>query len=95
MIDSFASYMESLVQQAEDRDTNQIRTVEAYLQNRREDGATKPSFVPLELGLDLIDEVFYHPVLVELAKNIADMLCLNNVLNFHVFLNTFYLRLTH
>ena len=35
----------------------------------------------MELDLDLPDEVFYHPVIVELSVHIADLIILDNVSN--------------
>ena len=79
MVETFTSYLESVVQQAADRDSNTIRTIDSYLQNRRENIGAKPSYVPMELDLDLTDEIFYHPVIVELSIYIADLIILDNV----------------
>ncbi|KAF4623291.1 hypothetical protein D9613_001447 [Agrocybe pediades] len=32
----------------------------------------------MELGMDFLDEVFYHPVIVELSTHIADLITLDN-----------------
>ncbi|KAF8484312.1 terpenoid synthase [Gautieria morchelliformis] len=78
MVESFTAYLESVIQQAIDRDTNTIRTIDSYFQNRRENIGARPSYVPMELDLDLPDEVFYHPVIVELSIYIADLIILGN-----------------
>ncbi|KAF8904746.1 isoprenoid synthase domain-containing protein [Gymnopilus junonius] len=78
MVESFTAYLESVVEQAADRDNDHIRTVEEYLRNRRENIGARPSYVPMELGFDFPDEVFYHPVIVELSIHIADLIILDN-----------------
>ncbi|CCM04069.1 uncharacterized protein FIBRA_06228 [Fibroporia radiculosa] len=77
-IESFTAYLESVVSQAADRDSGVIRDVDSYLANRRENIGARPSYVPLELGIELPDEVFYHPVIVELSIHIADLIIFDN-----------------
>lgn len=79
MVESLTAYLESVVQQAADRDSDKLRTIDEYLLNRRENIGARPSYVPMELDLNLVDEVFYHPVLVELSVYIADLIILDNV----------------
>ncbi|KAJ3860026.1 terpenoid synthase [Lentinula novae-zelandiae] len=78
MVESFTAYLESVVQQAADRDRSHIRTVDSYFETRRENIGARPSYVPMELGLDLPDEVFYHPVILKLSVYIADLIILDN-----------------
>ncbi|KAF9560269.1 terpenoid synthase [Agrocybe pediades] len=78
MVESLTSYLNSCVEQAADRDNDCYRTVDEYFKNRRENIAARPAFVPMELGMDFPDEVFYHPVIVELSIHIADLLTLDN-----------------
>lgn len=78
-IESFTAYLDSVVQQAGYRDDNTSITIEAYLKNRRENIGARPSYVPMETDLELPDEVFYHPVIVELSVYIADLIILDNV----------------
>ena len=79
MVESFTAYLESVVHQATDRDDNRFRTIDDYLELRRENIGARPSFVPMELDLELPDNVFYHPVIVELSVYIADLIILDNV----------------
>ena len=79
MVESLIDYLESVVQQAADRDNNTIRTIDQYLANRRENIGARPSYVPMELDLDLTDDIFYHPVMTELAYYIAELIILDNV----------------
>ena len=79
MIESFTAYLESVVQQAYDRDTNVFLTVDSYFEKRRENVGVRSSYVPLELNLSLPDHVFYHPTIQELSYLIADLVILDNV----------------
>lgn len=49
-----------------------------YLINRRENAAIRPGSLPLELDLSIPDEIFYHPVIVELSTCIADLTLVDN-----------------
>ncbi|KAJ3563357.1 hypothetical protein NP233_g8992 [Leucocoprinus birnbaumii] len=78
MVESLTAYLESVVQQAADRDDDTFRTIETYLHNRRQNIGARPSFAPMELDLDLPDHVFYHPVILELSEYITDLIILGN-----------------
>lgn len=78
-VDTFGQYMDAVVQQAADRTQNHIRTLDSYLDVRRETIGAKPSFAILELDMDLPDDVFYHPTLENLRTWVIDMLCIGNV----------------
>lgn len=71
--------MDGVVQQAEDRTHTHMRTIDSYLEVRRDTIGAKPSFAILELEMDLPDEVFNHPVLENLRTWVIDMLCIGNV----------------
>ncbi|KIJ66483.1 hypothetical protein HYDPIDRAFT_86563 [Hydnomerulius pinastri MD-312] len=49
------------------------RTVQGCLAVRRDNVATRPSFFGLEIMMDLPDEIYYHPTVVELTGYITDM----------------------
>ncbi|KAG5734861.1 Steroid 17-alpha-hydroxylase/17,20 lyase [Termitomyces sp. T112] len=78
MVESLTAYLESVVQQPADRDHDTFRTIDTYLQNRRQNIGARPSFVPMELDLDFPDDVFYHPVILELSVYITDLIILEN-----------------
>lgn len=84
-VENFDLYMDAVVQQAEDRTKNHIRTFESYLEVRRDTIGAKPSFAVLELEMDLPDEVFNHPTLENLRMWVIDMLCIGNVRLFMFF----------
>lgn len=80
-IQTFVQYLESVVDEAKDRvnDGVDLNTVEEYLSKRRLSGGGGPSFVALELHLDLPDEAFYHPAIREMQLLGADMIMVDNV----------------
>lgn len=65
--------------QAADRTHKYIRTVDEYLEARRDTIGAKPSFAILETGLNLPDEVVRHPIIDELSILSIDMILLGNV----------------
>jgi len=67
------------VQQAADRTHKHIRTIEEYLEVRRDTIGAKPSFAILETGLNLPDEAVRHPIIDELSILSIDMILLGNV----------------
>ena len=76
---SMSEYLDSVVQQAYDRDGNMVRTIDAYLEYRQTNIGIRPSFFALELELDLPYDVFYHPSILELSDCITDMVIVGNV----------------
>ncbi|TCD66576.1 terpene cyclase [Steccherinum ochraceum] len=78
MLETLTGFLDSVVDQAADRDDGRYRSIEEYLERRRANIGTRPSLVPLEFGLDLPDDVLYHPVLVELTDYIVDITLIDN-----------------
>lgn len=78
-VEAFTDYLNSVIVQASDRDSDKIRTVDEYFQTRRENIGARPSYVPGELHLSIPDYAFYHPVMKELEYLIADLIILDNV----------------
>ncbi|KAF8952443.1 terpenoid synthase [Flammula alnicola] len=78
MIESFTAYLDSVVQEAADRDSDTLRSIDTYFPNRRENVGARPAFVINELDLDLPDEVFYHPVIQEICYCIAELIAIDN-----------------
>ncbi|KAK6980733.1 terpene cyclase [Favolaschia claudopus] len=77
-LDSFIDYLESVVEQAKDRESPTSLTIEGYRKMRRRNIGIRPSFMPAELHLDIPDEVFYHPSIQNLQWNIAELIFLDN-----------------
>ena len=81
-VEEWQLYVDSVVEQARDRDHTRFRSVEEHIALRRFTIGSRPSFAILELGLDIPQEIFDHPLLVDLRDTITDILCLDNVGNF-------------
>lgn len=78
-IETFGTYTQSVVQQAADRTHKHVRTIEEYLEVRRDTIGAKPSFAILETGLEnLTDEAVRHPIINELSILTIDMILLGN-----------------
>ncbi|KAJ7474115.1 terpenoid synthase [Mycena latifolia] len=77
-IDTFQSYMDAVVQEADDRNSSRIRDVKSYFEVRRDTIGAKPSFAICELHMNIPDEVITHPVLVKLTNLCIDALIIGN-----------------
>ena len=78
-INGFDVYMKSMIKEAEDRENKRVRTVDDYLQLRRETFAAQASISFLSFGLELPEEVLLHPVMKNLTLASTDILCIINV----------------
>ena len=67
------------MQEAEDHTHKHIRTVNEYMEMRRDSVGMKTVFAILEMGLNLPDEVVHHPVINELSTLALEMVLLDNV----------------
>ena len=78
-INGFDMYMKSMIKEAEDRENKRVRTVDDYLQLRRETFATQASISFLSFGLELPEEVLLHPVMKTVTLASMDILYIINV----------------
>jgi len=78
-IKDFDLYMKSMIQEAEDREKKRVRTVDDYLQLRRETFAAQASISFLSFGLKLPEEVLSHSVMQTMAIAAMDLICISNV----------------
>jgi hypothetical protein len=67
------------VEEAKDRTHKHIRTIDEFLEVRRETIAMKASLAVLETGLNLPDEAIDHPVIKNLSTWAVEMILLDNV----------------
>ncbi|KAJ7650918.1 terpenoid synthase [Roridomyces roridus] len=77
-VDTFQMYMDSVVQQAADRNSNYIRDVESYFTVRRDTIGAKPSFAICEMHMKIPDEVMNHPAVMRLSILCIDALIIGN-----------------
>ncbi|KAJ8581301.1 terpenoid synthase [Rhizopogon salebrosus TDB-379] len=75
---SFTAYLNSVVDQALDRDHGHRRKIVDHFEHRRHTSGTYPCLAMSEIGMDLPDEVAYHPVIVELNDYAADLIAIEN-----------------
>lgn len=80
-VKSWGLYLGSVVQQAERRSASYICSMDEYMASRRLNIGCDPSFVLLEisLDLDLPHEVMEHPAIVSVNSDAQDMVILWNV----------------
>lgn len=74
----FDLYLDSVVQQAEDRTHNYIRDIQSYFDVRRDTIGAKPSFAINEIHLNIADEVMEDPIIKSLTLTSIDMLIIGN-----------------
>ena len=67
------------MQEAKDRTNKHIRTIDEYLELRRDTVGAKLCIVILEIGANLPDEAVCHPVIKNLSSLAAEMILLDNV----------------
>ncbi|KAG1889676.1 terpenoid synthase [Suillus fuscotomentosus] len=77
-LETFGEYINSVVVEALDREQSRRRSLDDYLKLRRKTVGVKPSFSIFEMGIDLPDEVFYHPVIMNLADCITELIIIDN-----------------
>ncbi|KAG1886538.1 isoprenoid synthase domain-containing protein [Suillus subluteus] len=77
-LETFTAYLRAVVVEALDREQGHRRSIDDYLKLRRLTIGAKPSFTICEMGMDLSDEIFYHPVIVELAECSTDLIIIGN-----------------
>nr|AQH32583.1 terpenoid synthase [Polyporus brumalis] len=77
-VETLKAYLNSVIVQAEDRDNDTIRTIDSYLEIRRENVGVRSAYMPGELHLSIPDEAFYHPVIKELEYLAIDLIILDN-----------------
>ena len=78
-IASFSEYVYAVIDEASDRAKGHIRSIEDYLKLTRLTAGGYPSFVAVEAGLNIPNEVMSHPTLQTLCALAAESLVLTNV----------------
>ncbi|KAG1742745.1 isoprenoid synthase domain-containing protein [Suillus paluster] len=77
-LDSYTAYLRAVVVEAVDREQSRRRSIDDYLKLRRDTCGAKSAFAVYEMGMELPDEVFYHPVIVELVDCIIELILIDN-----------------
>ncbi|KZT38060.1 terpenoid synthase [Sistotremastrum suecicum HHB10207 ss-3] len=77
-VEEMQIWVNSVVQEATDRDHLITRTFDDFLLLRRQTGGVMPCFAMIGLGMDLPDSVIKHPAIVALTTHAIDMVILSN-----------------
>ncbi|KAG2136542.1 isoprenoid synthase domain-containing protein [Suillus bovinus] len=77
-LEAFTAYLQGVVGEALDRKQSHRRSFDDYLKLRRCTIGLKPCFFMCEMGMDLPDEVFYHPAIMDLIECITDLVLIDN-----------------
>ena len=78
-IHGFDAYTAAVVREADDRTERKYRTFLDYLSIRRDTTGCVPAFTLCEFGLNLPEEVLYHPQMVALREQATDLIAIDNV----------------
>lgn len=78
---NWETYCASVITEAELREQGKVLDVDAFVALRRENSAVRLCFSLIEycFGIDLPDEVFEHPIFLEIYWAAADLVCWSNV----------------
>ncbi|KAG2031108.1 isoprenoid synthase domain-containing protein [Suillus americanus] len=77
-IENFTTYLSALILEATDREQGQCRSINDYLKLRRDTSAIKSALAICEMEMELPDEVFYHPIIVDLVNCITELCLIDN-----------------
>ncbi|KAG2035640.1 hypothetical protein BDR03DRAFT_1000905 [Suillus americanus] len=77
-LEKFTAYLRAVVVEALDREQGRRRSIDDFLKLWRKTIGITPCFLILEMGMDFPDEVFYHPVIVDLADCITELMIIDN-----------------
>ncbi|KAK0628328.1 terpenoid synthase [Bombardia bombarda] len=78
LIETMQLYVDSVVQEAEDRRTDRVRTVDEYWELRRHTCGCFPTFVLAELEMDIPEEIYQHPLLERMRECAMYSVCVKN-----------------
>lgn len=77
-LDDYITYLRAVIVEAGDRDKNATYDIQGYLSIRRQTVGAQSAFAIFELGLNLVDEVYYHPAVTELIDCAAELILIDN-----------------
>ncbi|KAG2341934.1 terpenoid synthase [Suillus weaverae] len=78
-LETFTEYIHGVVLEALDREQGRrYSSIDDFLKLRRKTVGIKPCFPIYEMGMDFPDEVFYHPVIIDLADCITELIIIDN-----------------
>jgi Delta6-protoilludene synthase len=75
----FTAYLNSLPEEAADRASGRLRSIDEHFELRRQTGGLQPSFVFNVMHLDFAEEVSEHPHIVRMKMATGDLVIIANV----------------
>ncbi|KAJ2972687.1 hypothetical protein NQ176_g7016 [Zarea fungicola] len=75
---TFEEWLQSVVDQAVDRETEHKRDILSYMKLRRITVGLLPSLAVVGLEVDFPDEVLYHPTIQKMSEYCADLIAIDN-----------------
>jgi len=78
-LDSSTAYLRAVAVEAFEREQDHCLGIDDYLKLRRYTIGLLPCLPICEMGMNLPDEVVYHPVIVGLADCITELVLIDNV----------------
>ncbi|KAI9436959.1 terpenoid synthase [Lactarius indigo] len=84
-IETYDAHIQAVVQEVADRTHKRVRSIQDYLELRRDTTAVKSCFAILELGMNLPDEAIDHPVIKELCTLANEMIiAINDIASYNL-----------
>ncbi|KAJ8587784.1 terpenoid synthase [Rhizopogon salebrosus TDB-379] len=77
-LDSYTAYLRAVVVEALDREQGHCRGIDDYLRLRRDTCGAQSAFAIYEMGMNLPDDVYSHPVIAELVECIVELILVDN-----------------
>ncbi|KAG1873561.1 isoprenoid synthase domain-containing protein [Suillus subalutaceus] len=77
-IDSFTTYLRAVAVEVIDREQRHCRSIDDHFKHRRESSGILPWLMLCGMEIDLPDEVFYHPAIVDMVECAADLVTVDN-----------------
>ena len=78
-VESFTEYLESNIDHCRDRENDTVPPFEGFFEMGRDNVGGRSIFFVGELGLNIPDEAYYHPVVREMQNHAIDMIGIDNV----------------
>ena len=75
---TFNAYLDAVIEEADDRDDDRVRSIEAYFENRRNNVGVQPCWGILLLPMDIPEEVLARPEIKKLEMHAVDMIAIDN-----------------
>lgn len=77
-IQTFQSYLDAVVQEAEDRNSHRIRDVESYFDVRRDTIGAWPAIALCEMYMNIPDAIMNHPAVWRMCTLAVDLILISN-----------------